>query len=110
MVQHTIFVDYYRIDNYTYFDNSAKPQQSSSSLNISQIGGEATANYKRFHLNGRVLFQKVLSNQDFCLFLILSEELTFLSSSGIQKSSHYPDRNQNCIISQNLHPETILLC
>ncbi len=59
-----LFVDYYRIDNYTYFDNSAKPQQSSSSLNISQIGGEATANYKRFHLNGRVLFQKVLSNQD----------------------------------------------
>ena len=41
--------------DYTYFDNSSKPQQSSSSLNISQIGGEATANYKRFHLNGRVL-------------------------------------------------------
>ena len=59
-----LFVDYYRIDNYTYFNSSSKPQQSSSSLNISQIGGEATANYKRFHLNGRVLFQKVLSNQD----------------------------------------------
>ncbi|WP_120212214.1 putative porin [Epilithonimonas arachidiradicis] len=59
-----LFVDYFRIDNYTYFDNSAKPQQSSSSLNISQIGGEATANYKRFHLNGRVLFQKALTNDN----------------------------------------------
>ncbi len=59
-----LFVDYYRIDNYTYFDNSAKPQQSSSSLNISQIGGDATANYKRFHLNGRVLFQKALTNDN----------------------------------------------
>ncbi|WP_312823034.1 putative porin [Epilithonimonas sp.] len=59
-----LFVDYYRIDNYTYFDNSAKPQQSSSSLNISQIGGEATANYRKFHLNGRVLFQKALTNDN----------------------------------------------
>ncbi|PZU91121.1 MAG: hypothetical protein DI529_01205 [Chryseobacterium sp.] len=59
-----LFVDYYRIDNYTYFDNSAKPQQSSSSLNISQIGGEATLGYKRFHLNGRVLFQKALTNDN----------------------------------------------
>lgn len=59
-----LFVDYYRIDNYTYFDNSAKPQQSSSSLNISQIGGEATVNYRRFHLNGRALFQKALTNDN----------------------------------------------
>lgn len=59
-----LFVDYFRIDNYTYFDNSARPQQSSSSLNISQIGGEATANYGKFHLNGRVLFQKALTNDN----------------------------------------------
>lgn len=59
-----LFVDYFRIDNYTYFDNSAKPQQSSSSLNMSQIGGEATANYGKFHLNGRVLFQKALTNDN----------------------------------------------
>ncbi|WP_374441784.1 putative porin [Epilithonimonas sp.] len=59
-----VFADYYRIDNYTYFDSSAKPQQSSSSVNISQIGGEATVKYGKFNLNGRVLFQKVLSNQD----------------------------------------------
>lgn len=59
-----VFADYYRIDNYTYFDSSSKPQQSSSSVNISQIGGEATLKYGKFNLNGRVLFQKVLSNQD----------------------------------------------
>ena len=59
-----VFADYYRIDHYTYFDSNAKPQQSSSSLNMSQIGGEATAGFGRFHLNGRALFQKVLSNKD----------------------------------------------
>lgn len=59
-----VFADYYRIDNYTYFDNFSRPEQSSSSLNISQIGGEATAKYRKFNLNARVLFQKILSNQD----------------------------------------------
>lgn len=59
-----LFIDYYRIDNYTYFDSSAKPQQSSSSLNISQIGGETTLRYGKFNLNGKVLFQKALTNQD----------------------------------------------
>lgn len=59
-----LFVDYFRIDNYTYFDNSAKPQQSSSSLNISQIGGETTLKYGKFNFNGRVLFQKALTNDN----------------------------------------------
>lgn len=59
-----LFVDYFRIDNYTYFDNSAKPQQSSSSLNISQIGGETTLKYRKFNFNGRVLFQKALTNDN----------------------------------------------
>lgn len=59
-----VFADYYRIENYTYFDSAAKPQQSSSSLNISQIGGEATTGFGKFHINGRVLFQKALTNGD----------------------------------------------
>lgn len=59
-----LFVDYFRIDNYTYFDNSAKPQQSSSSLNISQIGGETTLKYHKFNFNGRVVFQRALTNDN----------------------------------------------
>ncbi|MBO6200326.1 MAG: hypothetical protein J6N74_01745, partial [Chryseobacterium sp.] len=59
-----VFVDFFKIDNYTYFDNLSKPQQSSSSLNISQIGGESTVKYGKFNLNGKVLFQKALSSQD----------------------------------------------
>jgi len=59
-----LFVDYFRIDNYTYFDNLAKPQQSSSSLNISQIGGETTLKYRKFNFNGRLLFQKALTNDN----------------------------------------------
>lgn len=59
-----LFVDFFKIDNYTYFNSSSKPEQSSSSLNISQIGGESTVKYGKFNLNGKVLFQKALNNQD----------------------------------------------
>lgn len=59
-----LLVDFFKIDNYTYFNSSAMPQQSSSSLNISQIGGESTLKYGKFNLNGKVMFQKALNNQD----------------------------------------------
>lgn len=59
-----VFVDFFKIDNYTYFDSNSLPNQSSSSLNISQIGGESTVKYGKFNLNGKVLFQKALSNQE----------------------------------------------
>ena len=60
----SVFANYFRIDNYTYLDSNAKPQQSDSSLNISQIGGEATFSYGKFHLNPRVLFQSALTNKE----------------------------------------------
>lgn len=59
-----LFVDFFKIDNYTYFNSSAVPLQSLSSLNISQIGGESTVKYGKFNLNGKVMFQKALNNQD----------------------------------------------
>lgn len=59
-----LFGTYFRIDNYTYFDQFAQPQQSGSSLNISQVGGEATLDYAKFHINGKVLFQSALTNKD----------------------------------------------
>ncbi|HAI81162.1 MAG TPA: hypothetical protein DCL65_09060, partial [Chryseobacterium sp.] len=49
--QSKVFANYFRIDNYTYLDAAATPQQSGSGLNISQIGGEATFSYGNFHLN-----------------------------------------------------------
>ncbi|MGA9211538.1 putative porin [Kaistella sp.] len=60
----SIFANYFRIDNYTYLDSEALPQQSSSSVNVSQIGGEATFTYEKFHLNPKVLFQSAISNKD----------------------------------------------
>ena len=59
-----LFASYYRIDNYTYFDSNAMPQQSGSPVNISQIGGDATFSYGDFHLNTRLQFQNVLTNKD----------------------------------------------
>lgn len=59
-----LFANYFRIDNYTYFDASAKPKQSENSLNISQIGGDATFTYGKFHLNTRLQFQNALTNKD----------------------------------------------
>ena len=59
-----IFVNYFRIDNYTYLDGNAKPQQSSNSLNISQIGGDATFTYGKFNLNTRLQFQQALTEKN----------------------------------------------
>ncbi|MBU4539374.1 MAG: putative porin [Weeksellaceae bacterium] len=60
----SVFANYFRINNYTYIDALAMPQQSASSLNISQIGGEATFSYGNFHLNPKVLFQSAIGNKD----------------------------------------------
>ncbi len=59
-----LFANYFRIENYTYFDATAMPRQSESPVNISQIGGDATFNYGKFHLNTRLQFQNVLTNKD----------------------------------------------
>lgn len=59
-----LFANYFRIDNYTYLNSAAIPQQSSSAVNISQIGGEATFTYGKFNLNPKVLFQSTLSNSE----------------------------------------------
>ncbi len=59
-----VFAKYIRIDNYAFFDSKSQPQQSDTSLNISQIGGEATVDYRKFHLNTRLLFQQMLSNKN----------------------------------------------
>jgi hypothetical protein len=59
-----LFANYFRIDNYTYFDSNVISRQSENSLNISQIGGDATFSYRKFHLNTRVQFQNALTNKD----------------------------------------------
>lgn len=59
-----LFASYFRIENYIYFDAAAMPRQSESPVNISQIGGDATFSYGKFHLNTRLQFQNVLTNKD----------------------------------------------
>lgn len=59
-----IFANYFRIDNFTYFDNNGNPKQSDNSVNISQIGGDATFSFNKFHLNTRVHFQNTLTNKE----------------------------------------------
>lgn len=59
-----IFANYFRIDNYTYFNEDAMPLQSDTPLNISQIGGDATFSFGKFHLNARVQFQNNLTNKE----------------------------------------------
>ena len=58
------FVRYFKIANYTYFNSEGTPNQSESSLDVSQIGGEATFHYNKFHLNTRLQFQSNLSNKE----------------------------------------------
>lgn len=59
-----LFVNYFTISNYTYFNENAQPLQAESAINISQIGGEATFTYNKFHLNTRLQFQNALTNKD----------------------------------------------
>ncbi len=59
-----VFANYFRVDNYAYLDSNSQPQQSGTSLNITQIGGEAVLHYGKFHLNPRLLFQSAISNKD----------------------------------------------
>lgn len=60
----SVFANYFRIDNFTYLNGFSQPQQSSSAVNISQLGGEATFEYRKFRMNSRILFQKTLSNSE----------------------------------------------
>ncbi|WP_374463632.1 putative porin [Chryseobacterium sp.] len=59
-----IFANYFRIDNYTYLDSNGSPKQSDNSVNISQIGGDATFSFNKFHLNTRLHFQNTLTNKE----------------------------------------------
>lgn len=59
-----LFLNYFRIDQMAYFNTDKMPQQSSSPVNISQIGGEANFNHGRFHLNTKLHFQNVMNNKE----------------------------------------------
>lgn len=58
-----LFANYFRVDNYAYFSSHGSPEQSYSSLNISQLGGDALFSFRKFHLNMRVLVQSNLTNK-----------------------------------------------
>ena len=62
--QSILSANYFRVDNYTYLSSNALPQQSNTALNITQIGGEATFDYGKFHLNPKVLFQTAVANKN----------------------------------------------
>ena len=59
-----LFAKYFRIENYAYFNEKGQPKQSETSTNISQIGGEATFHYNKFHLNTKLLFQSTVTNKE----------------------------------------------
>lgn len=58
-----LFGSYFMLDNFSFFDRLAKPQQSEAPVNILQLGGDATFSYKKFNLNTRLQFQNTLSNK-----------------------------------------------
>lgn len=60
----SVFANYFRIDNLAYFDTDFLPKQSAETMNISQIGGEATFKYRKFNLNTKLLFQSALSQKE----------------------------------------------
>lgn len=57
-----VFGNYYRVGNYTYLDDKRMPVQSPTPVSIAELGGEFTLQYKRFFLNTKMLFQRVISS------------------------------------------------
>lgn len=83
-----LIAKYFRIDQMPYFDAQKKPQQSSSAVNISQIGGEATFSFGKFNLNTRLLFQNVLSNKDLLpLPSLLGRANIYFQSKAFKKAA-----------------------
>lgn len=61
--QTELFANYFMLDNFSFFDRLARPQQSEVPVNILQLGGDATFSYKKFNLNTRLQFQNTLTNK-----------------------------------------------
>ncbi len=58
-----LFANYFRMGNLTYITSERQPEQSSESLNVTQIGGDATFSYRKFHFNTRLAFQTMIGNK-----------------------------------------------
>jgi len=59
------FINNFSILNYTYLNSDFRMSQSSYPVNLTQIGGEMTLKYRKFHLNGIGVFQSaVLDNKN----------------------------------------------
>jgi len=56
---------YNSVDNYTYFDENAKPTQTSKTLNYFRVKAEKSLHYKKFTLTNTILYQKVINGADF---------------------------------------------
>lgn len=59
-----IFANYFLINQMEYFNTLGQPQQSTSPINITQIGGDNTLKYKKFHLNTKIVLQNILNNKN----------------------------------------------
>ncbi len=59
-----ISAQFFDIDNYTYLDADYLPQQSNSPVNIVQVGMQNSFQYKKFHLETNLAYQKVTSNSE----------------------------------------------
>lgn len=80
-------------------------QQSTSSINITQAGGDATFKYGKFHLNGRVLFQSAINNKDLMPMPVLLDVQMYISSPKYSKMRLKFRRGLKHITSVNLLPE-----
>ncbi|MDR1876901.1 MAG: putative porin [Flavobacteriaceae bacterium] len=59
-----VSTQFFTITNYTYLDEESRSQQSASSLDIVQVGLKNTFQYKKFHLETNLAYQKVTNNEN----------------------------------------------
>lgn len=78
-------VQFFNIDNYTYLDGEYAPKQSSTSVNLAQIGLKNSFQYKKFHLETALAYQNVTRNKEILPLPEFIGRATFYYQSKIFK-------------------------
>jgi hypothetical protein len=59
-----ISAQFFDIDKYTYLDKDYQPKQTTSSVNIIQVGLKNSFQHQKFHLETNLAYQKVTNNKE----------------------------------------------
>jgi len=81
----SVEASYNVIDNYTYFNEASKPEQATETLNYFKVKLLKAFTYKKFTLDNTVMYQSVVSGEDFFRVPTWVTRNTLLFSTAVFK-------------------------